>query len=73
MQLVYHLLVRNTEVADPDMRFYLLDAARMLCLHADVLSSAARLDITRVSPITGHDRSCTSKTVTGHKNLTATR
>ena len=45
MQLVYHLLVRNTEVADPDMRFYLLDAARMLCLHADVLSSAARLHI----------------------------
>ena len=45
MQLVYHLLVRNTEVADPDMRYYLLDAARMLCLHADVLSNAARLDI----------------------------
>lgn len=42
LQLVYHLLVRNTEVADPDMRYYLLDSARMLCLHADVLSSAAR-------------------------------
>ena len=38
----YVPLVRNTEVADPDMRYYLLDAARMLCLHADVLSSAAR-------------------------------
>ena len=42
LQLVYHLLVRNTEVADPDMRYYLLDSARMLCLHADVLSTAAR-------------------------------
>ena len=42
LQLVYHLLVRNTKVADPDMRYYLLDAARMLCLHADVLASAAR-------------------------------
>jgi len=26
LQLSYHLLLRNTEVVDPDMRFYLLDS-----------------------------------------------
>lgn len=42
LQLVYHLLLRNTEVVDPDMRFYLLDSVRLLALNADVLQGAAR-------------------------------
>ncbi len=42
LQLVYHLLMRNTEVVDPDMRFYLLDSVRLLALNADVLQMAAR-------------------------------
>eukprot|EP00094_Tigriopus_californicus_P000131 TCALIF_00127-PA protein Name:"Similar to UNC79 Protein unc-79 homolog (Homo sapiens)" AED:0.02 eAED:0.04 QI:0/0/0/0.66/0.5/0.33/3/0/2591 len=42
LQVVYHLLLRNTEIADPDMRFYLMDSVRLLSLNADVLQSAAR-------------------------------
>ena len=42
LQLVYHLLLRNTEVADADMRYYLLDSVRLLSLNAEVLQGAAR-------------------------------
>jgi hypothetical protein len=42
LQLVYHLLVRNSELSDADMRYYLLDSVRMLSLQCDVLSSVVR-------------------------------
>merc|ERR1719192_1964808 len=42
LQLVYHLLVRNAEIVDADMRYYLLDSVRVLALQCEVLSSNAR-------------------------------
>ena len=42
LQLVYHLLVRNAEIVDADMRYYLLDSVRVLALQCDVLVSNAR-------------------------------
>ena len=42
LQLVYNLLVRNAEIVDADMRFYLLDSVRLLALQCDVLTSAQK-------------------------------
>ena len=42
LQLVYHLLFRNAEIADADMRFYLLDSVRLLALQCEVLSGASK-------------------------------
>ena len=32
LQLVYHILVRNSELADADMRYYLLDSVHILAI-----------------------------------------
>ena len=42
LQLVYHLLVRNSELSDADMRYYLLGSLHSLCIHCEVLSSGAK-------------------------------
>ena len=42
LQLVYHLLVRNAEIVDADMRFYLIDSVRLLALQCDVLTGAQK-------------------------------
>ena len=42
LQLVYHLLVRNAEIVDADMRFYLLDSVKLLALQCEVLSGASK-------------------------------
>ena len=42
LQLVYHILVRNSELADADMRYYLLDSVHILAIQCDVLSSVAK-------------------------------
>lgn len=42
LQLVYHILVRNSELADADMRYYLLDSVHVLAIQCDVLSSVAK-------------------------------
>ena len=42
LQLAYNLLVRNAEIVDADMRFYLLDSVRLLALQCDVLSGAQK-------------------------------
>ena len=42
LQLVYHLLVRNAEIVDADMRFYLLDSVRLLALQCDVLTGVQK-------------------------------
>ena len=42
LQLVYHILVRNSELADADMRYYLLDSLHILAIQCDVLSSVTK-------------------------------
>ena len=42
LQLVYHTLVRNSELADADMRYYLLDSVRILAIQCEVLMSVAK-------------------------------
>ena len=42
LQLVYHLLVRNSELSDADMRFYMLDSVHLLAIQCEVLSSVSK-------------------------------
>ena len=42
LQLVYHLLVRNSELSDADMRFYILDCVHLLAIQCEVLTSVSK-------------------------------